>query len=214
MTEKRVLLHIKHTWMDVFRFPIVIEVVAIVILIITYFTSNYQYGYFIKITSLSGLLFIAGIFLFAFVIFPGFVAYLGVRDLSHIDEWLWIEGDTLIYKHGKYEFKLKMKDIKEISLNYGSRLHPYFIIRLKKKYDGYNRINVGDSIDFRTWITEEEGSNKLVEMYNEIIKYNPKIVVTKWYPKVDKRMQIWDGKEWKPIAVSELKRILAEQERE
>ena len=214
MSEKKVLLHINHTWMDVFRFPIVIEIVMIAILMASYIASNYQYGYFVKIDSLESMLFVIGFFSFLLIIIPGFVAYLGIKDQSHIDEWLLIEGDTMRYKHGKYDLKFKLKDIKEISVNYGRRLHVYFTIKLKKKYDGYEWINVGDSIDFRTWITEEEISKKVVEMYNEIVKYNPKVVVTKWYPKKIKKMQIWDGKKWKPIEVSEIKRLLAEQEKE
>ncbi len=212
MSEKRVLLHIKHTWMDVFRFPIVIEVVMVMILVVSYVLSNYQYGYFVKIDSLESLLFVIGFFSFLLLIIPGFVAYVIWKNDLQLDEEVLLEGDEITLMHGDKEiFRGKAEALEEISFSYGGSRESYFKFKFNREFGGYTNFLVGDGITLRKWITEEEMEKKGIELYNQLREYNPKLKLIRWNRK---RKEIWTGREWKPIEINKLKKLLAEQENE
>ncbi len=212
MSERRVLLHIKHTWMDVFRFPILIEVVMIVILAVSYVLSNYQYGYFVKIDSLESLLFVIGFFSFLLLIIPGFITYVIWKNDLQLDEEVLLEGDEIILMHGDKEiFRGKAEALEEILFSYGGSRESYFRFKFNREFGGYTNFLVGDGITLRKWITEEEMEKKGIELYNQLRKYNPKLKLIRW---ISKRKEIWNGKEWKPIEINKLKKLLAEQENE
>jgi len=193
MSEKKTLMHIKHTWMDVFRFPLLVEAVAVIIIIIAYFASSYQYGYFVKVTSWESFLFVMGFFCFMLVLFPGFVAYVIWRDDLQLDEWLLLEGDEIVLMHGDKEiFRGKAEALQEIWISYGGYRESYIEFGFNRKFGKYKKFRLGDGIALRKWIDKEEMLKKGFEFYNIFKKYNQNLKFKRWFKKVE----IWNGNEW------------------
>ncbi|NPA75514.1 MAG: hypothetical protein GXO25_05485 [Euryarchaeota archaeon] len=201
MRERKLLIHIRHTWMDVFKFPIVVEIVAIAIIVLGYFASNAIFGYFIEVKSIWDWIYVISIFSAILVLLPGFIAFVIWKNDMHLDEYVYLEGDEIVLKHGDKEiFRGKAENLRQLWMYYAGPRLEYFYFKFNKKFGKYDNFSVGDGIIFRKWISKEELEKKGFEWYNLFKKYNPDLMLVR----PGKKPEVWNGKEWEQVSWNDI----------
>jgi hypothetical protein len=192
----RRLMYLRHTWMDVFRVPLVLSGLLLIFFALIYLwkpdTSIWTSGLMI------------GALIFCVIGIPGMVAVALWMWGTHKDEELWIEGDHLIYKHGEEVVRVKMEDINRIDLGY-ARVSQAIYFYFKRRYGKYRGVIFGENIFHRQWITPEELERKGIEMWNIVRQHNPCVKLWRKFPK-RKYLERWNGREWEKIDWGEIRR--------
>ncbi len=205
--ERRELLYLEHTWIDVFRLPLLLEIGVICISIPAYFYSVHKYGYFIKAASLSDWIIVIAVLLLIYVAIPGLFAVILYLQDAQSDEEFYLEDDEIIYKNGKLMLPVKAEDIIEIFSEYNNRFSIQITFKFRKEYDKIVRgkkkgrskgVAFGGTVVFRRWITEGEINEKVIEIWGLLKKYNPDIELKRFNPHT-KHPEQWTGKNWVQI---------------
>jgi hypothetical protein len=197
MKDRKRLLYLKHTWMDVIRLPLILAGIFLLVWIPIYIwnpdPSFWTSGPMI------------GVYVFGFIVVPGIVAIPLWRIWeAHRDEELWLEGDKLVYKHGRLRLKIEIEDISKIYLVYGNRFDIELRFHLRKPCDGYRVVDFGSTAVCRKWITPEGLERKGMEIWNALRERNPHIELRRFFPK-KKCYERWNGREWEKIDWGEIR---------
>ena len=205
--EKKQLLYLKHTWMDVFRLPLILEIGVICMSIPAYFYSIHRYGYFIKASSISDWIVVLTVLFVIYVGIPGLFAVILYLQDAQNDEELVLGNDEIIYKSGKLVLSARAEDITEIFSEYDNRFSIQITFKFRKEYDkivnGRKRgrskgVAFGGAVVFRRWIAEDELNEKAVEIWTLLKNHNPDIELKRWNPHA-KHPEKWTGRDWVKI---------------
>ena len=203
MMKKLQIFHRKSNKHDAVRYPIFIFFHLILLyLLIEIFSHGLLIKNFLKYGfSGNGWWFV---FVWIFIAFLVLLLYI-ITKLAQLDkdEFLYLEGDELIYIHGKMKKRVKVKDIYEILILSGGLL-PTRAIHFKTR-------NPQDVILFaegyehalRRWISHEELIKKGVEIYQILRKINPNMELKRIVPRKYRNtrnavMERYENGEWVP----------------
>ena len=196
--ERKQLLYLKHTWMDVFRLPLILEICILAISIPAYFYSVHRYGYFIKASSLSDWIFVLTVLLLIYVGLPALFAVIWWRDDAQCDEEISLEDGEIVHRNGRKLIKVPVTDISEIVLNYPNRFSIDITFKFRKKHYNSKALLFGGDVIFRKWISPEELEKTGLKIWTEVSVYNPEIELKRLFPG-RKYLERWDGSRWVPV---------------
>ncbi len=201
--EKKLLLYRQSHRHDVFVTPII----AFLSVFMIYIFADYYEGW-IVLKSFLKYGFSGDGWWFVFVcvfLAVTFLIFYGVSKLSQVDkdEFLYLEGDELIYIHGKTKKRVKVKDVYEIHVF----IKPMSYVRLIKFKTKNPRDLIdfgGDySLSFRIWIDSIDLFQKGIEIYQLLKEINPNIELTRFVPRKYRStknavVERYEGGKWVP----------------
>ncbi len=199
--EKKILLHRKSQKHDTLRGSLIPFLIFLALyLIIDYLSHWLIIGSFLKYGfSGDGWWFV---FVCAFLAVTLLIFY-GVSTSSQVDkdEFLYIEGDELIYLHGKTKKRVNIKDIYEIVIGVGGIqrvLHfktrnPKDVILFGNDY----------SLLVRSWISVDDLTVEGIKIYQILRKINPNIELKRVVPRKYRAtknavIESYEGGKWVP----------------